>query len=491
MEGDAMSEAGRERLVPGRGASIAEPVTASAAPGKRTLVEAHGHGGMAVGSGGAAPGVIGTAQLAQGLQAERDSRPGSLAHGDVRFRVPLGADIGSILASGKVPESKLKDSIALVLTRMAKEGTLLVKDPVADIMKRIFPAAGTFSQTEFEKVVDVTNRDNIYKTVVDAETKVNSTDKVKLAAAMDDAIKRIDTVMADAAGLKQVFGSEDARAKTVYGKAKTKIGVVKGSMDTSVDTDYNRDDEQTGLGGWARFSTQHIHLQRKVAEVADKDKSMIVIIHECCHLADSAVDDAGYYGSPGFESKPDLDKTNNAAHYEELPRRLVGKSSYVGLTFTPGVMKGGGAVTFEDEVRTAATDHVRKAWDKAVDVHQFLRDIRKDIQSGNTASFIANKARILELSKLEHLTIHEQVPPTTINMNDIALSEGAAHATTLIKKEVPKQAVPAAPVAPKVKADYIKDVVDGAIKGYGALTGSSADDKALIDWLVKEYRKPL
>ena len=67
-------------------------------------------------------------------------------------------------------------------------------------MKRIFPSAGTFNQTEFEKVIDVTNRNNIYKTVVDAETKVNSADKVKLAATMDDAMKRIDTVMADAAG---------------------------------------------------------------------------------------------------------------------------------------------------------------------------------------------------------------------------------------------------------------------------------------------------
>jgi hypothetical protein len=154
-------------------------------------------------------------------------------------------------------------------------------------------------------------------------------------------------------------------------------------------------------------------------------------------------------------------------------------------------MKSGGAVTFEDEVRTEATDYLRKAWDKAVDVHQFLRNIRKDIEGGSTASFTAKKARVLEVSKLEHLTIHDQAPPTTINVNDIALSEGAAHATVLIKKEVPKQAVPAAPVAPKVKADYVNEVVDGAIRSYGALTGSAVDDKALIDWLVKEYRKPL
>ena len=30
-----------------------------------------------------------------------------------------------------------------------------------------------------------------------------------------------------------------------------------------------------------------------------------------------------------------------------------------------------------------------------------------------------------------------------------------------------------------------------SIKSYGALTGNAAGDKALVDWLVKEYRKAL
>ena len=51
--------------------------------------------------------------------------------------------------------------------------------------------------------------------------------------------------------------------------------------------------------------------------------------------------------------------------------------------------------------------------------------------------------------------------------------------------------MPKAPVAPKVKADYVQEVIDGSIKSYGALTGNAADDKALVYWLVKEYRKPL
>ncbi len=51
--------------------------------------------------------------------------------------------------------------------------------------------------------------------------------------------------------------------------------------------------------------------------------------------------------------------------------------------------------------------------------------------------------------------------------------------------------VPKAPVAPKIKADYIKEVIDGSIKSYGALIGNAADDKALVDGLVEDHRKAL
>jgi hypothetical protein len=471
----------RERREPGKGARITESV-APASPGKRALTDAYGV------PPGQAPGSMSTGDLAGQLQAERDARQPT---GQVKFRAPRPTDVSSILAAGKVPEAKLKDSISLALQRMAKEGQLKSKDPIADIMARIFPSAGKFDQLEFEKVVDVNDRNKIYKTVVDAETKVSATDKPKLKAVMDDAIKLIDHAMANAAGLKEVFGSKDAAAKAVYAKAKAAIGTVKTNMDTAIDTDYNRDDEQVGLGGWADFGSQHIHLERSVAEVKDQDDAKITIIHECCHLAKGTVDDHGYYGSDGFEAMTEDEKVNNAAHYEELPARELGKSLYVGLTFTPGVKKGGGVVGFDDEVRRQASEYLRKAWDKAVDVHAFLRAIRKDIEGGNPASFAASKTRILEISKLERLTIHAQTTPSTINMNDIVLSEGAAHAMTIIQNAAAKQAVPKAPVAPKVKADYVQEVIDGSIKSYGALTGNAADDKALVDWLVKEYRKPL
>jgi hypothetical protein len=446
------------------------------------------HWADAGGRPGGPSSLIPTSQVAARIEREQPGAPG--AGGPIRFRLPQGADIKSMLAAGKVPEDKLKESIATALTRMQKEGRLSSKDPIADIMKRLFPSKGTLDEAELAKVIDVTDRNKIYKSVADAQTKVSSTDKPKLSAVIDDAVKLVDKAIGDATGLKQVFGTKDAAAKAIYQKAKTKLTTVKGSMDTMVHTDYNRDDEEIGLGGWASRNLQQIHLQRKVAEVADKDEAIITMIHECCHLA-GPVDDEGYYGSAGFEAVDEDTKLGNAAHYEELPRRAMGKSLYAGLEFKPGVMKSGAAATFEDEVRREASELLRKAWDKAVDVHLFLRDIRQDIEKGSTASFKAKEARIVELSKLEKLTIHHQTPPSTINLNDIVLCEGVARATIHIKKAAKTQAVPAAPAVGKTKKDYVDQVVEGSIKSYGALTGNDADDKKLMDWLIKEYGKPL
>jgi hypothetical protein len=436
-------------------------------------------------------GQVSTAQAAGSLQSSMVASGASAPANQLRFRVPTGEDIKAMLAKGDVPEAKLKASIQTALEHMKAEGLLKSTDPIPDIMAKLFPSAGTFDEAELAKVVDVADRSKVYQSVSDAQTKVNSTDKAKLSAAMDAAVVEVDKAIANAAGLTAVFGTKSADAKAIYQKAKTSITTLKANLDTKVHTDYNGDDGQIGLGGWANFGSQMVHLETEVAKVSDVNETVITVIHECCHLADSSVDDLGYYGSDGFEAMTEDEKIANAAHFEELPRRTLGTSSYGGQTFTPGVVVGGGAVTFEQEVRREASEYLRKAWDKAVDVHIFLRGIRQEIEAGSTATFTAKTARILEVSKLEHLTIHDQAPPATINMNDIVLAEGVARATGIIQGEADAQAVPAAAVAPKTKTDYAQDVVTGAVAAYGHLTGSAADDKKLMDWLVAEYQKPL
>ena len=119
-----MTIAGRERHEPGKTTRLTES-TAPASPGKRALTDA-----FSADLGGSGQGMTSTGDLSGRLQAERDARQPS---GGVRFRAPKPTDISAILTAGKVPEAKLKDSIALSLTRMAKEGQLKTKDPIADV----------------------------------------------------------------------------------------------------------------------------------------------------------------------------------------------------------------------------------------------------------------------------------------------------------------------------------------------------------------------
>jgi hypothetical protein len=190
-------------------------------------------------------------------------------------------------------------------------------------------------------------------------------------------------------------------------------------MDEQITTDLNLDDPETGLGGWAMFvdpdtGKPHVHFESSVAKVKDEVEAKITIIHESCHLADRSVGDEGkYYGSPGFEAEKDLAKATNAAHYEEVPMRVLHLSRYKDaagnfIEFKPGTSRSGIPQTFPEKARTKADQVLRKAWDKAVDVFSFIREVRAAEVAGNHALFNARKARLTELSKLMHLTIHQQ-----------------------------------------------------------------------------------
>ena len=203
------------------------------------------------------------------------------------------------------------------------------------------------------------------------------------------------------------------------------------------------------------------------------------------------MDDHGYYGSAGFVGMSKNLKLHNAAHYEELPRRYLGKSKYDGLTFTEGKTATGKAQTYEDKVRRKASEYLRKAWDKAVNVHGWLRGSAWRSTWATPPSSPATRPASSRYRTSRSSPFHHQSPPKTVNMNDIVLAEGVASATGLIKRESKKVTVPKTPVTGKTMADEAKDLVVKATAAYGALTGNASDDKLLLDWLVKEYGKSL
>jgi hypothetical protein len=487
-------------------------------------------------------GLITVGQATANLRQAQDRRVAEIhSHGPVRFRVPTTGDMKVLFDMGNVPEDVLKNRVQLALTRMAEDKKLKSTDPVPELMKKIFPEPGLFDEAEYEKAVDVTDRKKIYQSVLDARAKVTSADKPKLKAVMADSIALIGKCAADAVNLKSVFGSKHAVAKDVYVMAKVALTTAMNHMDTQIDTDYNLDDPETGLGGWATFFNQHIHLKGSVAKVTDENDAKITIIHESCHLAnDSVGDEGGYYGQAGFEAAKESVKVTNAAHYEEIPRRLLADkdpklSKYKDpasgnfLDFKPGASAAGAPLNFEQRVKGKSNDYLRKAWDKAGDVHAFIRDIRTEELAGKTTGFKAHKARILEISRLMRLTVHEQPDATaSINQIDVVLSEGAARAAAkayglgqkatvpdslalkmptpepffrarrpsvmeqkLELKPMPELGPPiGAPVL--VTEDVAADkVIDDSIKAAGTITGNFAADRKLWDWLVAEYQKDL
>jgi hypothetical protein len=268
----------------------------------------------------------------------------------VRFRVPEFSRVREAYTDKtlKIPEAVIKSRVTQLLQRMEKENRLKSKDPVATIIAKIFPSPGTIDEIEFDKAIDTSDRKRIYRSVVDADTKLLPADRPKLQSAMKDAAADVKTVEGDTAGLKQVFGAKWSTAKGNYAVARKVLQDLAASaskLDAKVTTDYNLDDPEVSLGGWAKFSKQRMHLLLDVAQVKDVKETKATVIHEASHLASSSVDDHVYYARGGFFELDEGTKVANAAHYEELPRRLFATSKFDKKTFTPGVTSSGAPVT--------------------------------------------------------------------------------------------------------------------------------------------------
>ena len=450
-----------------------------------------------------------------------------------RFRVPEFGDVKSAYTDKdlKIPEAVIKSRVTELLQRMEREGRLKSKESVSDIVKKIFPAPGVIDEAEFNNAIDVSDRKQIYKNVTEADTKVRPEDQAKLKTAMKEAAGIIKTVEGNASGLKQVFGSKADIAKTNYENAEKALGEVVKDMDKHVTTDYNLDDPQVGLGGWANFSTQKMHLTLKVAQLSDPKESKATVIHEASHFANATVHDQVYYAKPGYFEADEEKKITNAAHFEELPRREMGNSKFDGKTFTPGVMPSGEKETREDKVKAEANLYLRKAWDAGVTAHKLIRDVRREIQNGNTKPFNDNKALILEMSKLMDMTVHEQAAgKETVTVLDVTISESITRGVALVgktatdipfpseveKKKVvkpelhtpwytgipllgtlltwifggPEMRMKTTEVSRNLSDDELRDqIVMAAVAKYGNLLKDEKRDKALLDWLVAHYKK--
>jgi hypothetical protein len=417
----------------------------------------------------------------------------AMAESGVRFRVPSFERLKAAYTDKdlKIPEAVIKDRVAQLLGRMEYEGKLKSKDPVATIIAKIFPGKGVIDEVEFNKAIDVADRSRIYESVIEADTKVKPADKPKLKTAFGDAAKLVAKVEPDAKGMTEVFGGQAANAKSNYAATRKVLEDLATDMDPHVFTDYNLDDPEVSLGGFANHFLKKMHLLLSVAKVVDPKDTKATLIHEAAHFAKSSIKDHVYYEDAGFFELDEALKVNNAAHYEELPRRdsTMGTSNFAGKTFTPGVTAAGPPQNRDDKIKAAAEDYMRMAWDAAVDTHMFIRKLRKAYLGGNRRPFKDNEAIIIEISKLMDLTVHEQDKANAIVTTlDVTLSESIAGGVSYIKSFVGRVPYPSI-AALWLSDDVVRDLlVTGAIAMYGQLLKNPARDKALVDWFESHYQ---
>nr|WP_321404045.1 hypothetical protein [uncultured Desulfobacter sp.] len=413
-----------------------------------------------------------------------------------KLRVPPTADLQAILASGTVDEAIVHTRVRRLLERMNREGRLsggMTYASIDPVMDEIFPASGIFDQTAYESYINPMDRTMVYHSVRDASTRPRAADHADLKNAMLSAATTAQKVATDEAGLKAVFGpTEWATAQVNYGLIHDRLTAISADINNRITTDYNLDAQEIFLGGWASFNDQNIHLLSRVVSDPLTGNSKATLLHEAAHLAAASIDDHVYYGTIGFEAQEHAIKVTNAAHYEELPRRIWGVSKYKDKTFTPGVTSSGAALTIDDQIRAGGAQFYRRAWDAAADFDDLIKQARRD-QLDGTALGASTVNRLLEVSPLMDLLLHEQpTSPPEITRLDLTTSESIVRAMRMARDYIDSVTYSMPTVTFASPADEIAAgvdiIVDVAMANYGGLLGSSARDRQLMDWLYNHYR---
>jgi hypothetical protein len=317
------------------------------------------------------------------------------------------------------------------------------------------------------------------------------------------------------ADIDQVFGHANrAVAKTKYANGKTWMNNLKAS--NHIVTDRSGYNDEVGLGGLTGFQTQ-IALSPGFIDTPGDHEAVVTMIHESMHAGNADVSDKGYIGTQVFTQLPEAVKLTNAAHFEVVPRRILGASNaYAGVTFTPaGAAAAPGAAAtapltpLQVAVRDAS-EQLRTAWTMGLNLHTLYDTLYKDQTQWNTPQAGGSFRQGLPYwSKVEKLTIYQKtvLDPTAadparrpISQIDMALSEGvtrkfvqcmvtidgvpndAAGANAFLAAHATPVEINAAHATPAAHRDlWIKAI----LRMVGPITGPEARDLRVVHELVR------
>lgn len=244
----------------------------------------------------------------------------------------------------------------------------------------------------------------------------------------------------------QIFGTTHvATAKARYAAARTRMNFLK-TQDKIV-TDRSGYSGEVGLGGLT--NSAQIMVSPDIIDNPGEKESIVTMIHEAMHAGNSSVTDLGYISRANFPRMQAADKLNNAAHYEVVPRRILGTANFTfaGQTFVPaGATTSTGtttpSLTPREQAVRAASEIFRKAWTVGLNLHNLFIDSFQNpanwnqdvsVRFSGVAAGTSFADSLPFWSKVEKLTIHQKsnIDPASsdaskhpVSIIDIVLSEG-------------------------------------------------------------------
>ena len=337
----------------------------------------------------------------------------SVSGGVIQGRIPNFAELNAL--HEKLSVAVIREKVRILLRNLQLEGKVLQWQYIDPAVNRLITDDGQVDRATYEqlfgKADGTEDKEKIYHKAEDASAKLLEAERESLNPTLEFACDIVRKVKSDTHNwVKCVFGYRKYTALGNYEKISKKLNEVRGKMDEMATTDYNGDDSQIGVGGYANYEEQTIHFLQTMC--GSSGKSPITAIHECAHLVDKSIIDKGYVGSPGFCSMSKGDRVTNAAHYEIVPDWIVGlPCPYPIGNFSDGLEERESKVV---KSKKEATDYFRYAHLIAFNKTVQLRD-----------RYISKEevdAELKTYSEKMGLTIHLR-DENKVEMLDITLAE--------------------------------------------------------------------
>ncbi len=350
----------------------------------------------------------------------------SVSGGVIQGRIPNFAELNAL--HEKLSVAVIREKVRILLRNLQLEGKVLQWQYIDPALNRLITNDGQVDRATYEqlfgKADGTENKEIIYHKAEDASAKLLEAEKEFLSPTLEFARDIVGRVKSDTRNwVECVFGGKKDIALGNYDKIFQKLDEVKKNIDKMVTTDYNGDDSQVGVGGYADYKKQTIHFLQTMC--GSDEASPIVAIHECAHLVDENIKDKGYVGSPGFCSMPKGDVVTNAAHYEIVPDWIVGlPCPYPEGDFSDGLGERESKVV---KGKKEATDYFRYARSTAFNKTVQLRDMyisKEEVDAG-----------LKTYSEKMGLTIHLR-DKKNVDLLDVTLAEDITRTLLLMYKKM-------------------------------------------------------